>query len=79
MDYKHIYKICGLPLFYRDTILSENLISKYVMEHIQTERSFIQYKGGRLTTILGYLIASENTKDSSVFNSVSGIFLANTK
>lgn len=60
----------GLALFYRDTSLSENLISKYEAGQILTERGFtdMSYKGGGLTTNFRYLIASANAKDLSAFN-----------
>ena len=75
MDNKQIEEIYkqtfgGLTLFYRDTTLSEKLISKYSVGQILTERGFtdISYKGGGLTTNFRYLIASANAKDLSAFN-----------
>lgn len=60
----------GLTLFYRDTTLTEELISKYKVGQILTERGFtdISYRGGGLTTNLRYLIASANAKDLSAVN-----------
>jgi hypothetical protein len=75
MDNKQIEKIysqtfSGLALFYRDTVLSENLISKYQVGQILTERGItdMSYKGGGLATNFRYLIASANAKDLSAFN-----------
>lgn len=66
----------GLTLFYRDTSLSENLISKYSVGQILTERGFtdMSYKGGGLATNFRYLIASANAKDLSAFNPDSAKF-----
>jgi hypothetical protein len=63
----------GLALFYRDTTLSENLISKYRVGQILTERGFtdMSFKGGGLTTNLRYLIASAHAKDLSAFDAES--------
>jgi hypothetical protein len=75
MDNKQIEEIYnqtfgGLTLFYRDTTLSDNLISKYTIGQILTERGFtdMSYKGGGLATNFRYLIASANAKDLSAFN-----------
>ncbi|MGO4773910.1 hypothetical protein ACEN2I_19910 [Flavobacterium sp. W22_SRS_FK3] len=75
MDNKQIEEIynqtfAGLTLFYRDTTLSENLISKYQVGQILTERGFtdMTFKGGGLATNFRYLIASANGKDLSAFN-----------
>ena len=75
MDNKQIEEIynqtfSGLTLFYRDTTLAENLISKYQIGQILTERGFtdMSYKGGGLATNFRYLIASANGKDLSAFN-----------
>lgn len=75
MDNKQIEEIynqtfSGLTLFYRDTTLNENLISKYQVGQILTERGFtdMSYKGGGLATNFRYLIASANAKDLSAFN-----------
>ena len=75
MDNKQIEEIysktfSGLTFFYRDTTLTENLISKYQVGQILTERGFtdMSYKGGGLATNLRYLIASPNAKDLSAFN-----------
>lgn len=75
MDNKQIEEIysetfSGLTFFYRDTTLTENLISKYQVGQILTERGFtdMSYKGGGLATNLRYLIASANAKDLSAFN-----------
>jgi len=75
MDNKQIEEIYnqtfgGLTLFYRDTNLEENLISKYEVGQILNERGFtdLTFKGGGLVTNLRYLIASANGKDvSSMF------------
>ena len=66
----------GLTLFYRDTTLSENLISKYKIGQILTERGFtdMSYKGGGLATNFRYLIASANAKDLSALNPESTQF-----
>ncbi len=81
MDNKQIEEIYnktfgGLTLFYRDTKLSENLISKYHVGQILTERGFtdMTYKGGGLATNFRYLIASANGKDLSAFNPDSAQF-----
>lgn len=81
MDNKQIEEIYnqtfgGLTLFYRDTTLSENLISKYSVGQILTERGFtdMSHKGGGLTTNFRYLIASANAKDLSAFNPDSAKF-----
>lgn len=81
MDNKQIEEIYnqtfgGLTLFYRDTTLSENLISKYQVGQILTERGFtdMTYKGGGLSTNFRYLIASANGKDLSAFNPNSAQF-----
>ena len=75
MDNKQIEEIynqtfSGLILFYRDTTLAENLISKYQVGQILTERGFtdMSYKGGGLTTNFRYLIASANARDLSALN-----------
>jgi hypothetical protein len=64
----------GLTLFYRDATLTEDLISKYKVGQILTERGFtdMSYRGGGLTTNLRYLIASAKAKDLSAFNPESG-------
>lgn len=81
MDNKQIEEIYnqtfgGLTLFYRDTTLSDNLISKYAIGQILTERGFtdMSYKGGGLATNFRYLIASANAKDLSAFNPDSAQF-----
>lgn len=81
MDNKQIEEIYnqtfgGLTLFYRDTTLSESLISKYQIGQILTERGFtdMTYKGGGLSTNFRYLIASANGKDLSVLNPNSAQF-----
>lgn len=81
MDNKQVEEIfnqtfSGLTLFYRDTTLSENLISTYKVGQILNERGFtdMSYKGGGLTTNFRYLIASANAKDLSAFNPDSAIF-----
>ena len=60
----------GLTLFYRDTNLKEELISKYEPGKIIMERGFtdMSYKGGGMTTNLRYLIASAHAKDISALN-----------
>jgi len=75
MDNKKVEEIynqtfAGLTLFYRDTTLSENLISKYHVGQILTERGFtdMSYKGGGLATNFRYLIASAHAKDLSAFH-----------
>ena len=71
-EIEEIYKqtFSGLALFYRDTTLSEGLISKYKIGQILTERGFtdMTYKDGGLATNCRYLIASANAKDLSAFN-----------
>ena len=59
-----------LRLFYRDTTLSENLISNYKIGHIIQERGFTDMTsiGGGLSGNCRYLIASANAKDVSKFN-----------
>jgi hypothetical protein len=81
MDNKQIEEIYnqtfgGLTLFYRDTTLSEHLISQYKVGQILMERGFtdMSYKGGGLATNFRYLIASANAKDLSVFNPESAKF-----
>lgn len=81
MDNKQIEEIYnqtfgGLTLFYRDTTLPENLISKYQIGQILKERGFtdMSYKGGGLAENFRYLIASANGKDVSVLNSDSAQF-----
>jgi hypothetical protein len=75
MDNKQIEEIysitfSGLTLFYRDTTLSENLISKYQVGQILNERGFtdMSFRGGGLATNFRYLIASANAKDLSALN-----------
>ncbi|RNL54222.1 hypothetical protein [Pedobacter jejuensis] len=60
----------GLTLFYRDTELSENLISKYQVGQIIMERGFtdMTFMGGGLQSNFRYLIASAFGKDLSAFN-----------
>jgi hypothetical protein len=81
MDNKQIEEIYnqtfgGLTLFYRDTTLRENLISKYEVGKILMERGFtdMSYKDGGLATNFRYLIASANGKDLSAFNPSSEQF-----
>jgi len=81
MDNKKIEEIynktfSGLTLFYRDTTLAENLISKYQIGQILTERGFtdMSYKGGALVTNCRYLIASSNARDLSAINAESKKF-----
>ena len=72
MDNKQIEEIynqtfAGLTLFYRDTKLSNDLISRYRVGQILNERGFtdMTYKGGGPATNLRYLIASAYGKDIS--------------
>lgn len=60
----------GLTLFYRDTTLSESLMSKYQIGQILTEPGFTDMTtmGGGLVTNCRYLIASTHAKDLSAFN-----------
>lgn len=60
----------GLKLFYRDTNLSENLISNYKIGQIIQERGFTDMSsiGGGLSDNVRYLIASAHPKDLSKFN-----------
>lgn len=60
----------GLKLFYRDTTLSEDLISKYKIGQIIQEKGFTDMSsiGGGLSGNLRYLIASSHPKDLSKFN-----------
>lgn len=71
-NYKEIYKetLEGLTLFYRDTNLADNLISKYQVGQIIMERAFtdMSYKGGGLHSNFRYLIASANGKDVSAIS-----------
>ncbi|MBE8727366.1 hypothetical protein [Flavobacterium hungaricum] len=64
----------GLKLFYRDTNLSEDLISKYKVGQIIQEKGFTDMSslGGGLSGNLRYLIASAHAKDISKFNPDSG-------
>jgi len=59
-----------LKLFYRDTNLSEDLISKYKIGQIIQEKGFTDMSsiGGGLSGNLRYLIASSHPKDLSKFN-----------
>ncbi|MHC0439326.1 hypothetical protein [Flavobacterium sp. 3-210] len=82
---KAIYKetFSGLKLFYRDTNLSENLISNYKVGQIIQERGFTDMTclGGGLSGNFRYLIASAHPKDLSKFNPDSakiGHFLLDT-
>ena len=60
----------GLKLFYRDTNLSENLISNYKIGQIIQEKGFTDMTsiGGGLFGNFRYLIASAHPKDLSKFN-----------
>ncbi|WP_026728254.1 hypothetical protein [Flavobacterium denitrificans] len=64
----------GLKLFYRDTNLSDNLISNYKVGQIIQEKGFTDMTsiGGGLSGNLRYLIASAHPKDLSKFNPDSG-------
>ncbi|OIV43531.1 hypothetical protein [Flavobacterium johnsoniae] len=73
----------GLKLFYRDTNLSENLISNYKIGQIIQEKGFTDMTslGGGLSNNIRYLIASAHPKDLSKFNPDSakiGHFLLDT-
>ncbi len=72
MNHKEIAEIYnqtfgGLTLFYRDTNLSEDLISKYEVGQILLERGFtdMSFKGGGISTNCRYLIASAFGKNVS--------------
>jgi len=60
----------GLKIFYRDTNISENLISNYTIGQIIQEKGFTDMSsiGGGLCGNLRYLIASAHPKDLSKFN-----------
>jgi hypothetical protein len=60
----------GLKLFYRDTTLSDPLISHYKVGQIIQEKGFTDMSsmGGGLDGNLRYLIASAHPKDLSKFN-----------
>lgn len=60
----------GLKLYYRDTNLSESLISNYKIGQIIQEKGFTDMSsiGGGLSGNLRYLIASAHPKDLSKFN-----------
>ncbi|MWB93560.1 hypothetical protein GON26_04255 [Flavobacterium sp. GA093] len=60
----------GLKLFYRDTTLSEDLISNYKIGKIIQEKGFTDMTslGGGLSGNVRYLIASAHVKDLSKFN-----------
>jgi hypothetical protein len=60
----------GLALLYRDTDLSNDLISKYKVGQIIHERGFTDTSllGGGLKTNLRYLIASAQGRDLSMFD-----------
>lgn len=60
----------GLKLYYRDTNLSESLISNYNIGQIIQEKGFTDMSsiGGGLYGNLRYLIASAHPKDLSKFN-----------
>ncbi len=60
----------GLKLFYRDTNLSESLISNYKVGQIIQEKGFTDMTsiGGGLSGNFRYLIASAHAKDLSKFN-----------
>jgi len=62
-----------LKLFYRDTTLSDDLISKYKVGQIIKEKGFtdISYIGGGLSQNCRYLIASSDARDLSKFNPAS--------
>ena len=60
----------NLSLLYRDTTLSEQLISTYKIGQILNERGFTDMStlGGGLNTNLRYLIATSHAKDVSGYN-----------
>ena len=62
-----------LKLFYRDTTLSDDLISKYKVGQIIKEKGFtdMSYIGGGLSENCRYLIASSDARDLSKFNPAS--------
>ena len=62
-----------LKLFYRDTTLSDDLISKYKIGQIIKEKGFtdMSYIGGGLSGNCRYLIASSDARDLSKFNPAS--------
>lgn len=59
-----------LKLFYRDTNLTEDLISKYKVGQILKEKGFtdMSFIGGGLSENCRYLIASSDSRDLSKFN-----------
>jgi hypothetical protein len=61
----------GLALYYRDTVLTEKLLSRYFVGQILMERGFTDasYKGGGLIGTSRYLIASASATNLSDFNS----------
>ena len=60
----------GLTFYYRDTNLSDELISNYHVGQILKARGFtdMSYKGGGLTSNFRYMIASARGKDLSAFD-----------
>ena len=62
-----------LKLFYRDTTLSDDLISKYTIGQIIREKGFtdMSYIGGGLSGNCRYLIASSDARDLSKFHTDS--------
>lgn len=60
----------GLKLFYRDTNLTQDIISNYKVGQIIQEKGFTDMSslGGGLSGNLRYLIASAHAKDLSKFN-----------
>ena len=71
-DIEKIYNdtFAGCALFYRDTFLDEELISKYEKNQILHERGYtdMSFKGGGLKTNLRFLIASSKGKNLSTIN-----------
>jgi len=65
----------GLSLFYRDTTLSDDLISTYKVGQILVERGFTDMStlGGGLAGNLRYLIASAYAKDLSAIDPESAL------
>ncbi|KQB41024.1 hypothetical protein [Flavobacterium aquidurense] len=73
----------GLKLFYRDTNLTEDIISNYKVGQIIQEKGFTDMTsmGGGISENTRYLIASAHAKDLSKFNldsAKNGHFLLDT-
>lgn len=65
-----------LAIFYRDSNIDTNLVSKYQVGQILLERGFtdMSYKRGGIVSDVRYLIASANAKDLSVIDPSSTQF-----